>query len=63
MSHRLQVLIPEDLNTAIRKAAERESCSKGEWVRRAIEEPLRRIAENAGIDGSIVLDEIELGRR
>lgn len=75
MSHRLQVLIPEDLNTAIRKAAERESCSKGEWVRRAIEQRLARQApENdplatllsleaptADIGG--MLDEIELGRR
>jgi len=28
-------------------------------VRRAIEEPLRRIAENAGIDGSIVVDKVK----
>jgi len=28
-------------------------------VRRAIEEPLRRIAENAGIEGSIVVDKVK----
>ncbi len=28
-------------------------------VRRAVEEPLRRIAENAGIDGSIVVDKVK----
>jgi chaperonin GroEL len=28
-------------------------------VRRAIEEPLRRIAENAGIDGAIVVEEVQ----
>lgn len=41
MSHRLQVLIPKDLDTEIRKAAQRLQVSKGEWVRRAIEECLR----------------------
>jgi chaperonin GroEL len=28
-------------------------------IRRAIEEPLRRIAENAGIEGSIVIDKVK----
>ena len=28
-------------------------------VRRAVEEPLRRIAENAGVDGSIVIDKVK----
>jgi chaperonin GroEL len=28
-------------------------------IRKAIEEPLRRIAENAGIDGSIVVDKVK----
>ena len=46
MSHRLQVLIPEELDARIRKAADRERISKGEWVRRAIEAVLR-----SGIDG------------
>ncbi len=31
-------------------------------VRRAIEEPLRRIAENAGIEGSIVVDKVKQGK-
>ena len=34
------MLIPEDLNNAIQKAAQRQNCSKGEWVRRAIESAL-----------------------
>jgi hypothetical protein len=42
MSHRLQVLIPEQLETRIRKAAERNRVSKGEWVCNAIEQALRR---------------------
>lgn len=42
MSHRLQVLIADELDTRIRKAAERKRVSKGEWVRRAIETELRR---------------------
>ncbi len=31
-------------------------------VRRAIEEPLRQIAENAGVDGSIILDKVRNGK-
>ena len=48
MSHRLQVLIPEQLNQRIAKAAQRLGVSKGEWVRRALESALRppmRVAE------------------
>ncbi len=40
MSHRLQVLIPEELDAKITKAAERTRASKGAWVRRAIEQAL-----------------------
>ena len=42
MSHRLQVLIPPELDAQLRKAAQRNRISKGEWVRRALEESLRR---------------------
>jgi len=31
-------------------------------IRRAIEEPLRRIAENAGVEGSIVVDRVKSGK-
>ncbi|MBW2543093.1 MAG: chaperonin GroEL [Deltaproteobacteria bacterium] len=31
-------------------------------IRKAVEEPLRRIAENAGIDGSIVVDKVKNGK-
>ncbi len=48
MSHRLQVLIPEELDARIRKAANRERISKGEWVRRAIEAVLRAGTEGLG---------------
>ena len=44
MSHRLQVLIPEELDTRIRTAAKRDRVSKGEWVRRAIQSSLRERA-------------------
>jgi hypothetical protein len=41
MSHRLQVLIPEELDARIHKAARRLRVSKGEWVRRAVEAALQ----------------------
>jgi len=46
MSHRLQVLIPEELELALAQAAARERVSKGEFVRSAIEAALaQRIAD------------------
>lgn len=42
MSHRLQVLIPSELNTRLGNAAQRSRMSKSEWVRRALEGSLRR---------------------
>ncbi len=77
MSHRLQVLIPEELDARIRKAATRERISKGEWVRRAIQmalrhgtdarsgsDPLARLAALEAPTGDIeqMLGEIEAGR-
>ena len=77
MSHRLQVLIPKELDARIRKAASRERISKGEWVRRAILVALRHgtdahsrsdsLARLAALDaptGDIdqMLAEIEAGR-
>lgn len=78
MSHRLQVLIPEELDARIRKAAQRLRISKGEWVRRAIEAALRARAAEQGLDRDPLarlasldaptadidqmLDEIESGR-
>ena len=75
MSHRLQVLIPNDLNARIRRAAERSRVSKGEWVRRAIEraleeqktasDALQKLAALEAPTGDIeqLLAEIEVGRR
>jgi hypothetical protein len=77
MSHRLQVLIPEELDARIRKAASRDRVSKGEWVRRAIElalregtdatrrlDPLSRLSQLEGPTADIdqLLGEIEKGR-
>lgn len=46
MSHRLQVLIPEELDLALSQAAARDRVSKGEFVRSAIESALAaRIAD------------------
>jgi hypothetical protein len=42
MSHRLQVLISPELDAQVGKAAQRSRVSKGEWVRRALKESLRR---------------------
>ena len=76
MSHRLQVLIPPELDAQIGKAAQRGRMSKGEWVRRALRaslkeaggsgpDPLGRLqslnAPTADIDQMIA--EIEAGRR
>lgn len=70
----MQVLIPESLDMAIRKAAERRGTSKGEWVRRAIEralaeerkfnDPVARLALLDGPTADIeqMLGEIESGR-
>jgi metal-responsive CopG/Arc/MetJ family transcriptional regulator len=49
MSHRLQVLIPEQLDAKIEKAAQRSRTSKGAWVRKAIEDALvRRSSKEPG---------------
>ncbi len=74
MSIRLQVLIPEELDAAVRKAASRRRVSKGEWVRRAIDralaeersagDPLAALAalEAPTADIDEMLAEIEAGR-
>jgi ABC-type cobalamin transport system ATPase subunit len=74
MSHRLQVLIPESLDARLTKAAQRRRLSKGEWVRRALEQalaegppeldPLERLAALDGPTADIeqMLAEIEVGR-
>jgi hypothetical protein len=76
MSHRLQVLIPEDLDMQLRKAAQRNRISKGEWVRRAlrqsvlpakrgkISDPVARLASLNAPTADIerMLSEIESGR-
>ena len=73
-STRLQVLVPPGLDARLRKAAQRQGLSKGEWVRRALEaaltsekkgpDPLARLsslgAPTADIDQ--MLAEIEAGR-
>ena len=41
---------------------EGEQQAGADIIRRALEEPLRRIAENAGIDGSIVVDKVKGGK-
>ena len=74
MSYRLQVLIPEEMDAVLRKAAKRARVSKGEWVRRAIEAALRRSREDQAVDRLAalgaptadidrMLGEIEKGRR
>jgi len=76
MTHRLQVLIPEDLDLQLRKVAQRHRVSKGEWVRRAlrasvapvnqgrVSDPVARLASLNAPTGDIeqMLAEIEQGR-
>ena len=49
MSHPLQVLIPEDLDVQLRKAALRNCVSKGEWVRRALRQSVDPVARLASL--------------
>ena len=72
MSHRLQILVPPELDARLRKAAQRQGVSKGEWVRAAVEralatsdvDPVKQLAAldapTADIDD--MLKEIEAGR-
>lgn len=73
MSHRLQVLISPELDAQLGKAAQRSRVSKGEWVRRVLEESVRRSrkADPLARLGSLsaptadieqMLSEIEAGR-
>jgi hypothetical protein len=74
-SMRLQVLIPPGLDARIRKAAQRQGVSKGEWVRQALEASLAsggREPDQLGCLMSLggptadidqMLAEIEAGRR
>jgi len=73
-SHRLQVLISPELDAQIEKAAQRHRVSKGEWVRRALLESLRktptanpmaRLASLNAPTGNIdkMLQEIDSGRK
>jgi hypothetical protein len=76
MTHRLQVLISEELDAHIEKAAQRSRMSKGAWVRNTLMEALNRsghftgedsIARLASLDAPTadidqMLAEIEAGR-
>ena len=77
MSHRLQVLIPPELDSQLAKAAQRSRMSKGAWVRRVLQEsvnkawngqtgadPLAELASLEAPTGDIeqMLSEIEAGR-
>ncbi|MBW1812071.1 MAG: hypothetical protein JRJ87_28055 [Deltaproteobacteria bacterium] len=57
MKYRLQVLIPKVLDARIRKAAKRQSISKGAWVCLAIEQALKR--EQLDLDPLEKLDKLQ----
>jgi hypothetical protein len=77
MSYRLQVLISEELDAQLQKAAKRNRISKGEWVRRALKESVQpnrarsgatAVSQLAVLNGPTsgidqMLHEIESGRR
>ena len=54
MSHRLQVLIPEELDARIEKAARRSRTSKGAWVRLVIEDALTRRSAAGATENDLV---------
>jgi hypothetical protein len=59
MSKRLQVLLPDEEMEAIRKQAEMEKLSVGEYVRRALREPdLRRPSRSASAKLSSIRDAV-----
>ena len=51
---RLQVLVSENLDIRMRKAAYRSQISRGAWVRQAIEERLER--ERSGLPAGVMLN-------
>jgi len=75
-SKRIQLLIPEAMETRLRRAAERDGVPREAWVRQAIEERLEReagpvpedpLAELRGLNGPTsdicaMIGEIEAGR-
>ncbi len=74
MSHRLQVLIPPQLDACLSREAQRSRVSKGEWVRRVLEAAVERRGEAgsaverlASLDAPTanieqMLEEIDAGR-
>jgi hypothetical protein len=61
MSHRLQVLIPDELRARIEKAAKSSRTSKGAWVRCVIEAALERRASQESSGGDPLLRLASLG--
>ena len=49
MSYRLQVLISEELNSQLSKASKRSRISKGEWVRRVLQESVQSGKTRSGV--------------
>jgi len=47
---------------ALEGKLETEQAAGVSIIRRSVEEPLRRIAENAGVEGSIVVDKVRNGK-
>jgi hypothetical protein len=58
MSSRLYVPVPPALDAQVRKAAQTRGVSKGEWVRRALEDALER--EVRGPDALARLSSLEV---
>ena len=57
MSHRLQVLIPPQLDARLSREAQRSRLSKGEWVRRVLEEAVERRGDGrSAVDRLAALD-------
>ena len=55
----MALLRAQKVLASVEKGLDKEQAAGVSIVRRALEEPLRRIAENAGIEGSVVVNKVQ----
>ena len=63
LGHARKVVVDKDSTTIIDGAGEGDEATGAKIVVRALEEPVRQLADNAGLEGSIVIDQIRRGTK